>query len=244
MAEEDPALMDNSDYLFIFNTIKAEETAPGTLLSALNDGLIVRALRRLTGNEEKKIYVYLFDNFTALDVFGPVEVLSGLGNVKIEYVSLNGEVISNSQGIRIETIPADEVTYADILLIPGGFGTRTIINDRDFINSLAETAKRSNYVLTVCTGSALRAEAGILDGKKATSNKRAFRWATDSHTNTDWNREARWVRDGNIYTSRGVSAGIDMALGFVTDMYGRKKADEIASRIEYHRNMDADHDIF
>ena len=186
----------------------------------------------------------LFENFTALDVFGPVEVLSGTGKADIRYVSAEGGIVTNRQGIRIETEPADTIEEGEVLLIPGGMGTRTIINDATFIEKLAEVGRKSGNVLCVCTGSALAARAGLLDGKKATSNKKVFEWATSGHDKTEWNREARWVRDGDIYTSAGVSAGIDMALGFVTDLIGEEKADEIASRIEYHRNMDADHDIF
>ena len=198
----------------------------------------------MVNSESFKVYVLLFENFTALDVFGPVEVLSGTGRADIHYVSADGGTVTNKQGRRIDTEPVDSIEEGGVLLVPGGMGTRSIINDGGFIEKLSEAGRKSENVLCVCTGSALAARAGLLDGKKATSNKKAFEWATSGHDRTKWNREARWVRDGDTYTSAGVSAGIDMALGFVTDLLGAEKADEIASRIEYHRNMDADHDTF
>ncbi len=192
----------------------------------------------------KHVYVILYEDFTALDVFGPVEVLSNLEDHDITFVSLNGGIIRNKQGIRIETEPVSKMDKAGILLIPGGFGNRRIIKDPVFIKALGDAVNSSDYTLCVCTGSALAAETGALDGGRATSNKIAFDWVADNHPGVEWDREARWVKNGRIYTSAGVSAGIDMALGFVRDLYGAEKAEEICRRMEYHWNSDADHDSF
>ncbi len=78
-----------------------------------------------------------------------------------------------------------------------------------------------------------------MDGKRATSNKKAFHWAMSCSDKVDWIQEARWVVDGNCYTSSGVSAGIDMSLGFMADRYGRETALEIADSIEYIWNEDS-----
>lgn len=88
-------------------------------------------------------------------------------------------------------------------------------------------------VMTVCTGSALAAAAGLLDGLRATGNKRAFDWAMSMGEKVLWQRDARWTRDGKFYTAAGVSAGIDMALGFVADHFGRERALSIAEGMEY-----------
>ena len=88
------------------------------------------------------------------------------------------------------------------------------------------------------------AKTGVLDGKRATTNKRAFDWVKSQRDEVQWERQARWVHDGKFYTSAGVSAGIDMALGFIRDQYGLDKAVEIYSGMEYHWNDDADHDSF
>lgn len=192
----------------------------------------------------KNVYVVLYPDFTALDVFGPVQVLGCIEEYAISYVSLNGGVINNDQGIQIITKPMSVMEQGGLTLIPGGMGSRAIIKDPVFIQSLKEAVQKSEYTLCVCTGSALAAETGLLDGKRATTNKTAFAWVADNHVNVEWNREARWVADGNIYTSAGVSAGTDMALGFVRDQYGIDLAERICRIMEYHWNADPEHDSF
>ena len=192
----------------------------------------------------KHVYVVLYDNFTVLDAFGPVEVLNSIEELQIHYVSLHGGIIENRQGIRIETESFPLVTQEDILLIPGGFGSRVIINDQAFLEGLSHMIESAGYVLCVCTGSALVSKTGALDEKRATSNKKAFDWVQSCRPEVLWNREARWVVDGKFYTSAGVSAGIDMALGFVRDVYGLAQAQEIIKRMEYHWNSCAEQDCF
>ncbi|WP_165020551.1 DJ-1/PfpI family protein [Dysgonomonas sp. ZJ279] len=191
------------------------------------------------------ICIILFDKFETLDVFGPVEIFGKLDNSVIQYYSLNGGLISNKDNISIVTKSIHDLYQAiDVLLIPGGEGTRIEIKNADLINLIKKLAGRSRYVLSVCTGSTLVAKAGLLDGKRATSNKRAFDWVRESSSQVQWIKQARWVVDGKYYTSSGISAGIDMALGFISDTYSLEKAEEIAFRIEYNWQNDADIDNF
>ncbi|WP_165040483.1 DJ-1/PfpI family protein [Dysgonomonas sp. ZJ709] len=191
------------------------------------------------------ICIILFDKFETLDVFGPVEIFGKLDNSVIQYYSLNGGLISNKDNISIVTKSIHDLYQAiDVLLIPGGEGTRIEIKNADLINLIKKLAGRSRYVLSVCTGSILLAKAGLLDGKRATSNKRAFDWARESSSQVQWIKQARWIVDGKYYTSSGVSAGMDMALGFIFDTYSLEKAEEIAFRIEYNWQNDADIDSF
>ena len=190
------------------------------------------------------VNVILYDNFTALDVFGPVEVLSNVDDYRIQYYSLDGGIVTNDQNIRIETEAMERIESGGIILIPGGFGSRINVNDDKFIVALKNAASSSEDILCVCTGSALLAKTGVLNGRRATSNKTAFEWVKSCDSEVRWIKEARWVVDGNIYTSAGVSAGIDMALGYVRDLFGEEKAKEICNRMEYHWNADADHDSF
>ena len=189
------------------------------------------------------VNVVLYDNFTALDVFGPVEVLSRLDGYRIQYYSLSGGIIGNEQSVRIDTEPMECIEPEGIFLIPGGFGSRIVAGDGDFISVLKKNAIASRYVLCVCTGSALLACTGLLDGKRATSNKTSFEWVKSCGAQVQWVREARWIVDDKYYTSAGVSAGMDMALGFVRDMFGDERARAICQRMEYHWNEDADHDM-
>lgn len=193
-----------------------------------------------------KFNIILFPDFETLDVFGPVEIFGKVDDFDIEYYSLNGGLVTNRDNIRISTKPFDEIPTNEnnILFIPGGLGTRSIINDKAFIENIKVLAENSIYVITVCTGSALLAKTGLLDGSSATSNKRSFEWVMESSDKVKWVRKARWVVDGKHYTSSGISAGIDMALGFVSDIKGIEFARQIAYRVEYNWQQDKESDQF
>jgi putative intracellular protease/amidase len=197
-------------------------------------------------NNKMKVAVLLFDNFETLDVFGPVEIFGRLtDDYQVSFYSLSGGVIENTHGVSILTKPlADIENGVNIFLIPGGYGTREEVNSVLLIDKIKKISELSEYVLTVCTGTALLAKTGLLDGRKATSNKRAFDWVTTQGPTVNWVRKARWVVDDKYYTSSGVSAGMDMTLGFLQDMHGIDFAREVAYRIEYTWQEDKDEDDF
>jgi putative intracellular protease/amidase len=186
----------------------------------------------------------IFDDFELLDLFGPVEVLGNIEEYRVKYFSMNGGTVTGRLNAQIVTEHIGALEPEGILLLPGGRGTRTLARDDGFIEKLKSAAESSEWCLTVCTGSALLAKTGLLDGLCATSNKMAFRWAQGAGENVNWKYRARWVVDGKYYTSSGVSAGIDMALGFVRDRFSEEKARETARRIEYEWNGDKDNDPF
>lgn len=190
------------------------------------------------------VTIFLFDDFETLDAFGPIEILGKIDTYKLKYYSLNGGIIMSTQGTSIITEKVETATKGGILVIPGGKGTRTLVNDSQLLQALKEAAELSNYCLSVCTGSALLAKTGLLDNKKATSNKKAFDWVASVNSSVNWIRSARWVVDGKYYTSSGVSAGIDMALGFIKDRFGEQEAKDIANHIEYIWNEDCSKDVF
>ena len=192
------------------------------------------------------ISIILYPDFETLDVFGPVEIFGKVPDWKMQFYSRDGGLISNRDGVQIatesfNTMPQSEI---DMLFIPGGTGARTLILEADYINQLKQLAQKSRYVLTVCTGSALLAKSGLLDGKRATSNKLSFEWVKTSSLRTQWIEKARWVTDGKYYTSSGISAGMDMALAFVQDRAGEAVARQIATRIEYRWQQDSQQDEF
>lgn len=190
------------------------------------------------------INILLFHDFETLDAFGPVEIFSRIDEYRLRFLSAEGGMIQSRQGTAIATESVGEADHTGILLVPGGQGTRSLVNDTDFTDILRRVADRSAYCLTVCTGSALLAKTGLLDCRKATSNKRAFDWVRSVNTKVDWVSCARWVVDGKFYTSSGVSAGMDMSLGFIRDRFGNDTAEKIADGIEYLWNSDKESDPF
>lgn len=193
----------------------------------------------------KNIYCLFFDDYETLDIMGPIDLLFRLPEVKLHYVSLQGGWIRSKQNFSIMTLPmVDILPKNSILLVPGGQGTRTLVNHAFFLKRLAEWVAQSQYTLSVCTGSALLAAAGCLDHIQATSNKRAFEWVKNVRTAVDWQAVARWVHDGKFYTSSGVSAGMDMTLGFIADIYGMACAQNIAFQTEYSWQYQPQQDDF
>jgi putative intracellular protease/amidase len=192
------------------------------------------------------VAVLLFDNFETLDVFGPVEILGRLKDFyQVRFYSLPGGLIKNNHGVIIQTEKLESINNGpDIFLIPGGYGTRIEIDNIPLINTIKQICSLSKYVLTVCTGTALLAKTGLLDGRKATSNKRAFDWVVSTGEKVNWIRAARWVVDDKYYTSSGVSAGMDMTLGLLNDLHGNDFAKNAAFQIEYHWQEDKENDPF
>lgn len=193
----------------------------------------------------REIIVILFNNFETLDVFGPVEILGRLKTeFNINFHSLDGGIIKSSQNVPVLTKPLSEIGSDNYLLVvPGGIGTRELVQDDNFLNQLKTLSENADYVLTICTGSILLSKTGILDGKRATTNKRVFSW-TDKLPEVDWVKKARWIKDGNIYTSSGVSAGMDMTLGFISDLLGYEVAKNQSVEIEYDWKEDSSWDPF
>lgn len=190
------------------------------------------------------VNIILFNDFETLDIFGPLEILGKVQEYDIHYYSQNGGMITSRQKTQIITEDIDLADKKGILVIPGGQGTRELVNDESFLNMLKVIAEESGFCLSICTGSALLAKANVLNGKSATSNKQAFEWVKSINDTVNWVQKARWVVDGKYYTSSGVSAGIDMTLGFVSDRFGEEKANEIAHNIEYVWNSDSKNDLF
>ena len=190
------------------------------------------------------VAVLLFEDFETLDVFGPVEILGRLKqHYEISFYSIQGGLVNNNHGVSIQTNNFDDLkSGTDIFLVPGGYGTRKEVENILLLNKIREISNLSKFVLSVCTGSALLAKAGLLDGKKATSNKKAFDWVITQGEKVNWIRKARWVKDGKFYTSSGVSAGMDMTLGLLNELHGIEFARKVAFEIEYNwiENMEED----
>ena len=194
----------------------------------------------------RKIAALIFPQFETLDLFGPIE-LFGIcdGKFEIVMVAADETPVPSAQG----PLSLPDKTFADpldyeLLLVPGGQGTRPGVKDQALLDWIAAAAAAAEIVMSVCTGSALLAKAGVLDGKRATSNKKAFGWVRGQSDAVDWVPQARWVEDGDVFTSSGVSAGMDMSLAVIARLCGREEADQAAVHAEYDWHDKADWDPF
>lgn len=187
-----------------------------------------------------------FEGFELLDLYGPLEMFGLLEDeFRIRIVAETRAPVASAQGVRtdVDDLTSDGAPY-DVLLIPGGRGTRREVGNEGLLQWLAAAAARAELTTSVCTGAALLARAGLLDGRAATTNKLAFDAMTKYGPKTDWRRRARWVEDGPIITASGVSAGIDMSLAAIERLVGPEAAAKAALWAEYERNADPDHDPF
>ncbi|KAF1852173.1 class I glutamine amidotransferase-like protein [Cucurbitaria berberidis CBS 394.84] len=130
----------------------------------------------------------------------------------------------------------------EVLIVPGGGGTRQ--NMTEDIAFVKELYPKLRYIISVCTGASILARAGILDGRKATTNKRSWSWVISTGPNVTWIPTARWVEDGNIFSSSGISAGIDVTYAWVGRVYGDEVAEYLSLISEYDREIDANHDPY
>lgn len=193
----------------------------------------------------KKLAIVLFPRYETLDVFGPVEMWSRLDDYEVVTVSEHGGSVTSAQGIETVTnYSFEDAPQFEIIMIPGGMGTRTEVNNPAMLDFLRSQDKGTELTTSVCTGSAVLAKAGLLDGHKATSNKMAWKFATSQDEDVLWQGHARWVEDGKYITSSGISAGTDMALGLVEKIDGREKAEQVARTAEYIWNDDPSNDPF
>jgi putative intracellular protease/amidase len=188
----------------------------------------------------------LYERFELLDYYGPLEMFGSVGpELRIVTVAEKTGPVASVQGPK--TVAEYEFANCpklDLILLPGGFGTAEQLGNAALHAFLRDRATAAEVTMSVCSGSAILAKAGLLDGRRATSNKQWFDLARMQSANVDWVTEARWVEDGPFATSSGVSAGTDMALAVIARLYGKTKADEIAEATEYEWHTDSTRDPF
>lgn len=194
----------------------------------------------------RRVGIVLFDGFELLDVFGPVELLSVTPELfAVEFVGPTAGLVRSSQGVEVAAQRGyDDAGRPDIVLVPGGAGTRRLVHDPGFLEWLRGYAAQAEIVSSVCTGSAVLAAAGLLEGYRATSNKHAYAWATSHGEHVTWVPEARWVEDRDRWTSSGVAAGMDMTAALIGRLHGEEVADAAALAAELEVHPDPSWDPF
>jgi putative intracellular protease/amidase len=188
----------------------------------------------------------VFPGFETLDYFGPIQMLGGLGEkIEIITVAKGRDPVPSVHGQKIvaDRTLAEKNDY-DLLFIPGGDSALAESQDEVLTQWIREASANAERVMAVCTGTVLLGMTGVLDGRNATTNKLDFTKTVHLAPRVNWVKEARWVEDGKFFTSSGVSAGMDMALAVIADLYGIAAADEIAESCEYEWHKDASWDPF
>jgi putative intracellular protease/amidase len=179
-----------------------------------------------------QIAIPLYDRFTALDAVGPYDVLGRLPGADLAFVAVEPGPVRTEQGTLALTADKalSEVPRPDIVMVPGGFGTRDLLDDEAILGWLREAHEHSKWTTSVCTGSLLLAAAGILDGVEA-----ATHWLARDELAALGAIPVpeRVVQRGKIVTAAGVSSGIDMALHLAALEAGEMAAQAIQLGIEY-----------
>ncbi len=186
--------------------------------------------------DKLSITTLLYDDFELLDVFGPLEMFGCIEDkVQLSFISEMGNNIRSRQGpISVVDYSFEDNVKPNILLVPGGLGSRTEVDNRRLIKWLQECNVHTQYTISVCTGSALLAKAGLLNDKKATTNKMAYKWVCGQGPKVNWQAHARWVEDGKFFSSSGVSAGIDMSIAVINKIFGKEETEKVIISTEYN----------
>lgn len=177
------------------------------------------------------IAILIYDKLAALDAVGPYEVMRNVPGWQVRFVGKRAGEVRCEGGLGLlADAPLDEAGEPDLVLVPGGIGSRETMRDEEVLEWLRQVDRASSWTTSVCTGSLLLGAAGLLEGKRVTSN-----WLLlDEHSRFGADPVGgRWVQDGKIVTAAGVTAGIDMALHLVAVETSPEVAQAVQLGIEY-----------
>ncbi|HTV19058.1 MAG TPA: DJ-1/PfpI family protein [Polyangiaceae bacterium] len=173
----------------------------------------------------------LFPNVTQLDFTGPYEVLQRLPGARLTLASREGGALTSDSRLSFSGLARlSEVASADVLCVPGGYGVTAALGDREFLSEVRRLGQSARYITSVCSGSLILAGAGLLAGKRAACH---WSWRPLLAEQGVTVENARVVRDGNVITGGGVTAGIDFALTLAAEVAGVEAAQRIQLSIEY-----------
>ncbi len=191
--------------------------------------------------------ILIFPDVEILDFCGPYEVLASVrldesrrreqpSPFKVLLIAEGLEAVTAKGGLRVlPDVATADCPPLDWLIVPGGWGVRKEFYNQGLVDWIANRAQTASLVASVCTGAMLLGRAGLLDGRRATTHLTALDWMRDEFPAVTVDEEHRWVEDGKVITSAGVSAGIDMALHLVEQTFGSQIASATAGHMEYNQ---------
>jgi transcriptional regulator GlxA family with amidase domain len=188
----------------------------------------------------RTIGILLFDDVEELDAIGPWEVFSWWcarfpdDGWSVTTFSRDGGIVRCAKGLRVVPDHSyEDMPELDVLLYPGGRGARARVDDEAEVAWIRAQRPRVPLLASVCTGALVFAKAGLLTGRSATTHWASLDWLASIDPTIDVRREDRFVDDGDVVTSAGISAGIDMALHLVARFAGEGRAQEVRRGIQY-----------
>jgi transcriptional regulator GlxA family with amidase domain len=190
--------------------------------------------------QPRRVGILIFPEVEVLDFCGPFEVFSvtgrsvAPGTLDVVTIAQSAEPLAARNGLRV--IPDRSFADAgaiDVLLVPGGQGTRPLLNDEATLAWIRTQAEQVELLLSVCTGALLLAKCGLLDGLSATTHHLSLELLKELAPQTTVRDDVRFVDNGRVITSAGVAAGIDMSFHVVERLLGRETAETAARYIEY-----------
>lgn len=189
----------------------------------------------------RRVALFIFDEAEVMDVAGPFEVFSvagrrhGLEPFQVSLVAEKRMPVTLRNGFRVEPhATIAETPSPDILIIPGGMGTRREMHNQAVLEWIQRATPRAELVLSVCTGSLVLASAGLLDGMDVTTHHGAIDLLRETAPKARVREGVRFLDNGKVIVSAGISAGIDMSLHVVERLLGQEMAEETAGYMEYH----------
>lgn len=188
--------------------------------------------------KRQKIYALAYPHCLMLDIAGPLQVFSSTNQIlgeqayDILIASENANPIETDAGVKLVSDCAfGEIEKGSTIILPGGPGVDRVLNDPDFLTSLQNITKDQDRLISVCSGSLLFAASGLLDGKQATSHWSRKEQVEQLFPNVKWSLDQIFTKQGNVYTSAGVSTGIDLCLSILEEDQGRKITLEVAREL-------------
>ncbi|UTV29985.1 DJ-1/PfpI family protein [Photobacterium atrarenae] len=168
----------------------------------------------------------LYEQFDLLEISGPLEMFGLLpAQFSIQMFSLIDEPVASMQGPTLcPDCHIDDDIQSDILLIPGGSGCESALENVALIDWLKQHCQHTTYICTIGTGAALAARAGLMKGKAATTSKQHYRWVTGIDSEVNWSPVARWTIDGTVGTASGRAAGMDLSLALIAHLIDEETA--------------------